>query len=182
MLRLQMQKENHQNQIGPRPKATTLDILGGGGRKRKINADWRNHYDHLRDLREQMMDSRRTLASDAKEERSTYSIHMADAASDTYDSDWALTMLSSDQNALYEIEQAINRIENGTFGKCELTGQPIEEERLTAIPWTRFSMEAQRQLEAEGAMPKTRLAERRGLADSDDVSESEGSEASEGAA
>jgi len=105
---------------------------------------------------------------------------MADAASDTYDSDWALSMLSSDQNALYEIEQAINRIENGSFGKCELTGQSIEPERLAVIPWTRFSMEAQRQLEATGAITRTRLADRRGLADSEEAAnDGEASENSE---
>ena len=131
---------------------------------------------HLRDLREQMIAARRTMANDAKEERSTSSIHMADAASDTYDCDWALSMLSSDQNALYEIEQAINRIENGTYGTCELTGNAIESARLTAIPWTRFSMEAQQQLEEQGAVFKTRLADRRGLADSEEAGEAEEAE------
>ena len=170
-----MQKVNHmsRSESGLRPKASTLDILGGAIRKRKINPEWREPLDRLRELREQMMDSRRTLASDAKEERATYSIHMADAASDTYDSDWALSMLSSDQNALFEIEQAINRIENGTYGQCELTGQPIEPERLKAIPWTRFSMEAQKQLEDQGVVSKTRLAERRGLSDSEEVDSEE---------
>ena len=179
-----MQKENYRNGPGPerlarpdsRPKASTLDILGGANRKRKINPQWREHYDRLRDLREQMMDARRTMASDAKEERSTSSIHMADAASDTYDCDWALSMLSSDQNALYEIEQAINRIENGTYGTCELTGKPIESDRLGAIPWTRFSMESQQQLEEQGAVFKTRLADRRGLADSEEAGEAEEAE------
>jgi len=166
-----MQKETLDQATVPRPKASTLDILGGSERKRKIATEWREHYERLRELREQMMDSRRTLASDAKEERSTYSIHMADAASDTYDSDWALSMLSSDQNALYEIEQAIKRIENGSFCKCELTGKVIEPERLTAIPWTRFSMDAQQELEDTGQMFRTRLADRRGLGDSEEASE-----------
>jgi len=185
-----MQKENYKNgtrtsgspgperpaRAGLRPKASTLDILGGATRKRKINPDWRENYEHLRDLREQMIAARRTMANDAKEERSTSSIHMADAASDTYDCDWALSMLSSDQNALYEIEQAINRIENGTYGTCELTGNAIESARLTAIPWTRFSMEAQQQLEEQGAVFKTRLADRRGLADSEEAGEAEEAE------
>ena len=177
-LHRKMQKENHSNKAGagPRPKASTLDILGGANHKRRINPKWREHYDRLRDLREQMMDARRTMASDAKEERSTYSVHMADAASDTYDSDWALSMLSSDQNALYEIEQAINRIENGSYGSCELTGKAIESDRLTAIPWTRFSMETQQQLEEQGAVFKTRLADRRGLADSEEPGEPEEAE------
>jgi len=62
-----MQKDNSNKEPGARPKASTLDIIGGTSRKRKINPDWREHYDHLRELREQMMDSRRTLANDAKE-------------------------------------------------------------------------------------------------------------------
>ena len=105
---------------------------------------------------------------------------MADAASDTYDSDWALSMLSSDQNAIYEIEEAINRIETGVFGICELSGKPIEEERLEAILWTRFSMEAQQEMEDQGAVYKTRLADRRGLTAAEDSAETEegGDEAS----
>src|SRR5882672_2915020 len=106
-----MQKEKNLNEShSARPKASTLDILGGAGRKRKIAPEWREHHDRLRELREQMTDNKRMLASDAKEQRSTSSIHMADAASDTYDCDWALSMLSSDQDALYEIEEAISRI------------------------------------------------------------------------
>ena len=154
----------NKNQTSHR-KASTLDILGGATRKTKIDPVWRKHHQRLRELREQMLDNRRTAASDAREERSTYSIHMADAATDTYDSDWALSMLSSDQNAIYEIDEAINRLESGTYGKCELTGKTIEAERLEAIPWTRFSMEAQQQLENEGAVFKTRLADRRGLSE-----------------
>jgi RNA polymerase-binding transcription factor DksA len=167
-----MQKQNNLNESA-RPKASTLDILGGAGRKRKIASEWREHHDRLRELRETMTDNKRMLASDAKEQRSTSSIHMADAASDTYDCDWALSMLSSDQDALYEIEEAISRIENGSYGKCEVTGKPIEAERLAAIPWARFSMEAQRELEEEGAVGRTRLAERRGLVEASDSAESD---------
>jgi DnaK suppressor protein len=170
-----MQKENRtrSSEAADRRKASTLDILGRGTTKTRINPAWREHYNRLRELREQMVDSRRTLASDAKEEKANYSIHMADAATDTYDSDWALSMLSSDQNAIYEIEEAINRIEAGVYGTCEMTGKPIEEERLEAIPWTRFSMEAQQQLEDQGAVYKTRLADRRGLTAAEDTAETD---------
>jgi RNA polymerase-binding transcription factor DksA len=85
---------------------------------------------------------------------------MADAGTDEFDRDFALSMISSDQNALYEIEAALNRIRSGTYGICELTGKAIEPERLAAIPWTRFSTEAQRELEASGSVARTRLAER----------------------
>ncbi len=85
---------------------------------------------------------------------------MADAGTDTYDRDWALGMLSSEQDAVYEIDQAIDRIRNGTYGICEMTGKPIEPGRLEAIPWTRFSLEAERELEQNGAAHRTRLGER----------------------
>jgi RNA polymerase-binding transcription factor DksA len=55
-------------------------------------------------------------------------------------------LASFEQEALYEIDAALKRIEDGTYGICELTGKPIPWERLEAIPWTRFSLEAQNQL------------------------------------
>ena len=86
----------------------------------------------------------------AREEIPTFSEHMADAATDSYDRDWALAMMSSAQTALYEIEQALNRIKTGTYGICEVSGDAIETERLAAIPWARFSAAAQAQLETRG--------------------------------
>jgi len=85
---------------------------------------------------------------------------MADAGTDTFDRDFALGMLSSEQDALYEIDEALNRIRDGTYGKCEVTGKPIEATRLEAIPWARFSAAAEKQLEREGVVRKTRLGPR----------------------
>ena len=51
------------------------------------------------------------------------------------------------------------RIEKSTYGKCELTGKPIPKARLAAIPWTRFTVEAQAQLEREGALRQRRLGQ-----------------------
>jgi RNA polymerase-binding transcription factor DksA len=82
---------------------------------------------------------------------------MADSGTDNFDRDFALSLLSSDQDALYEIEEAIKRIEKDTYGVCELTGKPIPRARLDAIPWTRFTVEAQAQLEREGALRQKRL-------------------------
>ncbi|MBV9999423.1 MAG: TraR/DksA C4-type zinc finger protein [Verrucomicrobia bacterium] len=52
-----------------------------------------------------------------------------------------------------EVNEALGRIEGGTYGRCELTGKPIPAERLDAIPWTRFTAEAEAQLEREGQAP-----------------------------
>jgi len=86
---------------------------------------------------------------------------MADAATDSFDRDFALSMASSEQDALYEVEEAIQRIHDRTYGICELTGKPIEKKRLEAIPWTRFSLAAEQLLEKEGALRRARLAPRR---------------------
>jgi DnaK suppressor protein len=82
---------------------------------------------------------------------------MADAATDSYDRDCALALLSSTQNALYEIEQALKRIKEGTYGVCELTQEPIEPERLKAIPWTRYCVAAQSQIEARKGATRVQL-------------------------
>jgi RNA polymerase-binding transcription factor DksA len=63
-------------------------------------------------------------------------------------------MLALDKDALSDISLALTKMENGTYGICELTGEPIPEERLRAIPWARFTVEAQRAREAQGDAPK----------------------------
>ncbi len=72
---------------------------------------------------------------------------MADAGTDTFDRDFALSLVSSEQEALSEIEAAIKRIRDGTYGICEITAKPISKERLLAVPFTRYSAEAQKQIE-----------------------------------
>ncbi|HOK76640.1 MAG TPA: TraR/DksA C4-type zinc finger protein [Verrucomicrobiota bacterium] len=97
-------------------------------------------------------------AKESAEEINNFSLHMADAGTDNFDRDFALSLLSSDQDALYEIDEALKRIERGTYGVCEITGKPIPKARLDAIPWARFTVEAQTQLERDGALRHKRLA------------------------
>jgi RNA polymerase-binding transcription factor DksA len=97
------------------------------------------------------------LAKESAEEMAGYSLHMADSGTDNFDRDFALSLLSSDQDAIYEIEEALKRIEKDTYGVCELTAKAIPRARLDAIPWTRFTVEAQAQLEREGALRQKRL-------------------------
>ena len=97
------------------------------------------------------------LAKESAQEMAGYSLHMADSGTDNFDRDFALSLLSSDQDAIYEIEEALKRIEKNTYGICELTGKAIPKSRLEAIPWTRFTVQAQAQLEREGALRQRRL-------------------------
>lgn len=112
------------------------------------------------DLRDHILRRQGGLAKEANDQQPAFSTHMADAGTDTFDRDFALGMLSSEQDSLYEIDEALDRIRDGTYGKCELTGKPIESARLDAIPWTRFSAAAEKQLERDGVVKKTRLGPR----------------------
>lgn len=78
---------------------------------------------------------------------SAFGMHQADAGSDAYDRDFALSLLGKEQDALYEINEALKRIETGTYGLCEGTGTKIPEERLEAMPFARYSVAYQEKIE-----------------------------------
>ncbi len=147
----------------PHGSATASAILGrpladvkrGGGIK--VKPQWARYYAHLLELRDQLTRQRDGLAKESAQEVAGYSLHMADSGTDNFDRDFALSLLSADQDALYEIDAALKRIERKTYGICELTGKPIPGKRLEAIPWTRFTVQAQAQLEREGALRQRRL-------------------------
>ena len=147
----------------PHSSATAASILGHTVVKVKkngevkIKAEWSKFYQRLLELREQLVRQMNGLAKESAQEMAGYSLHMADSGTDNFDRDFALSLLSSDQDAIYEIEEALKRIEKNTYGICELTGKPIPKSRLEAIPWTRFTVQAQAQLEREGALRQRRL-------------------------
>ena len=126
---------------------------------KKVKAEWQKYYQRLLELREQLLHQMNGLAKDSAQEMAGYSLHMADSGTDNFDRDFALSLLSSDQDAVYEIEEALKRIEKRTYGVCELTGKAIPRVRLEAIPWTRFTVDAQAQLEREGALKSRRLGQ-----------------------
>ena len=146
-------------------RAATPDVLGNpAAAKEKIRPKFRVYYDRLNRLRADLVRRHETLARQALEEKPNYGTHMADAGTDTYDRDLVLGLASSDQEALYEIDEALDRVRNGTYGICELTGKAIEPERLEAIPWTRFTAEAEAELEKEGAIKRARLGDQETVA------------------
>jgi len=125
----------------------------------RIKGDWQKYYQNLLELHSRLRDQMSGLAKESQSEMESYSLHMGDSGTDNFDRDFALSLLSSDQDALYEIEEALKRIEKSTYGTCELTGKPIPRARLDAIPWARFTVEAQAQLEKEGALKQRRLGQ-----------------------
>jgi RNA polymerase-binding transcription factor DksA len=146
-------------------KAASLSEILGFNPKRAhaIEADetrdvpekYKRYYKLLLDLRKHLTEgierhSEETLKRSSKDDSgdlSSYGQHMADAGTDTFDRDFALSLVSSEQEALTEIDAAIKRIHDGTYGICEITQKPIAKERLLAVPFTRYSAEAQKDLE-----------------------------------
>lgn len=122
-----------------------------------IAQKFRRYYRQLVEMREQIrqgldLHTSETLKRSSKEDSgdlSGYSQHMADAGTDTFDRDFALSLVSSEQELLYEIEEALKRIRGGTYGICEITGQTISADRLAAVPFTRYSLDGQKELEKQ---------------------------------
>jgi RNA polymerase-binding transcription factor DksA len=145
--------------------ATVLGLAAAPGKRNsapvdihgKARSEWVKYQANLLALRERLLNQMDGLAKESAEQMAGYSLHMADSGTDNFDRDFALSLLSSDQDAIYEIEEALRRIQKGTYGVCELTGKTIPRARLDAIPWTRFTVEAQTQLEREGALRQKRL-------------------------
>ena len=137
-------------------------LLGRNHRERRLNPFTRKQKEKLLQLRDAMVDSMAGVAQDTLRSRaegseaSAFGMHQADAGSDAYDRDFALSLLSQEQDALYEIDQALKRIELGTYGICEMSGKPIPHTRLEAIPFARFTVECQSQLEKQNKASRVR--------------------------
>jgi len=121
----------------------------------KTHAFFDRQKKRLLDLRDHFLDQMQSVAQDSlrsraeNNEASAVGQHQADAGSDAYEKDFALSLLSQEQDALYEIEEALKRIEVGTYGVCEMSSKFIPHARLEAIPFARFTVECQQQLEKE---------------------------------
>ena len=74
-------------------------------------------------------------------------IHMADVGTDTFDQDFMLGMAETERRRLREIDAALKRIEDRTYGVCEMSGKPIPKARLSAKPWARYTIESAREVE-----------------------------------
>jgi len=137
----------------------------------------------LAELRDHIVDQMQGVTKDSLRERgegggSAFGMHQADAGSDAYEKDFALSLLSQEQDALHEIEEAIKRIEAHVYGVCEMSGQPIPVARLEAIPFARFTVECQTRFEQENK-GKNRWEPAQPLMDSEETSEEEGGDESD---
>ncbi len=85
----------------------------------------------------------RTSQKDASGDLSGYSIHMADMATDSYDREFSLNRASVEQKIIYQIDEALKRIEDGEYGMCMACGNLIAKKRLKAVPHAKFCVTCQ---------------------------------------
>ncbi len=102
--------------------------------------------EQIRDLsQETLMKSQKDMSGDI----SGYGIHMADVATDNYERDFNLNLVSNERKIVLEIDEALQRIEEGTYGFCFMCNKPIAKTRLKAIPYAKHGRKCQEQLEKE---------------------------------
>lgn len=77
-------------------------------------------------------------------------LHLADAATDNFDQEFDLSMIENEQETLNQVEEAIGRIEAGTFGQCAECGGMVAKPRLQALPYTRLCIDCARTMETQG--------------------------------
>ena len=115
----------------------------------------------LLDLRDYIIDGVNFLATDnlkrsqrdAAGELSGYGLHMADAGTDTFDREFALSLVSNEQEALYEIEEALKRFDQNTYGVCGMCEKTIAKARLEAVPFARLCVDCQSNVEKNSHRP-----------------------------
>lgn len=87
---------------------------------------------------------------DAAGDLSGYSMHMADVGTDSFERELALGLVSNEQQVLYRIDEALKRIDEGTYGKCEVCNGPIKDSRLKALPFATMCISCKEKEEGRG--------------------------------
>lgn len=128
--------------VQPTPKAT-LRLL-------PASAKWAWHQRTLLEFRERLMKERAERLSTAAQPIERFSQSQADSASDEFDHDLALSQLTSEDDWIHQLDAALDRIQQGTYGVCQQTGRPITPARLRAVPWALYSKDVQLEKERRG--------------------------------
>lgn len=147
------------------PLVNTRAMLAFGQpveKMRRLNPWVKKQQLRLLALKDTLLDSMTGVARDNlrsghdAHETSAHGLHQADAGSDAYDRDFALSLLSQEQDALFEIDEALKRIAKGTYGTCEMSGKSIPKARLEARPFARFTVECQNEIEKKNRFSRVR--------------------------
>jgi RNA polymerase-binding protein DksA len=132
--------------MGPQPRALGSVSAMDADQARQLLDQER---DRLQGIKQDLDAARSESQQDATEELSSYDQHQADVATETFDREKDLTILDNIEGELADIEHALQRLDDGSYGTCEACGKPIGDERLEAMPATRFCLEDQASAEQE---------------------------------
>ena len=110
--------------------------------KKHIEAKLKNLTDDLDDSRDSLDSS---TGSDSLAQESDYSVHMADAGTDSYEREKGYHFINRKTDYIKALTTALERIEDGTFGVCVITGELIPEERMLEVPNATKSVDAKEQ-------------------------------------
>jgi RNA polymerase-binding protein DksA len=164
-------------------KATST---GGSRKTRQRRAASKDYLSkkELADFRQMLVEKRKSLVGDmanmssgsygrslqdSSGDLSNMPTHPADIGSDNFEHEFTLGLLESERALLCEINEALERIDNGTYGICLGTGEPIGKPRLKARPWCKFSIEYQRMIEQGLVRPRDHEEEDEDEEDDDDL-------------
>ncbi len=111
---------------------------------------WSWHYQTLQSQRARLAGNCASQFADVSKPMESQAMDVVDSATDGFDHDMAFSLISHEQNSLHEINAAIHRIQENKYGICEESGQPIPDDRLRAVPWTRYTREVAERLERQG--------------------------------
>ena len=123
----------------------------------RIDPRWKWHYRTLIALRDRLSQDTGQKFREAAEPIEAHSMHAADSGTDEFEHDMVLTLLDRKEHALRDVNDAIIRILEGRYGVCGITGAAIPASRLRALPWCRYSVEAERELERANGKGRYRV-------------------------
>ena len=139
----------------PRPKRETAKAI----KRKKIakkavvfsKKDLKKFKQLLIKLREKTVDEVDNITKDtlkisqreASGDLSGYTLHMADVATDHYDREFSLGLASVEQRVVYQIDEALKRMEDSSYGLCLTCEKPISKKRLKAVPFAQYCIECQ---------------------------------------
>ena len=137
-------------------------VINKGKEPVKVTGWVAKQRERLLQLKDTLLDSMSGVGRDSLRNRaeggeaSAFGMHTADAGSDAYDRDFALSLLSQERDSLFEIDAALKKINDGNYGFCELSGKPIPHNRLEALPFARYTVECQAELEKTNRLTRVR--------------------------
>jgi RNA polymerase-binding protein DksA len=102
------------------------------------------------DLNQMTDEALRRDQPDSSGNLSNVPLHMADIGTENYDQEFTLGLIENEQGTLEQVNEALHRLDQGRFGRCEECGEPIAKPRLQALPYTRHCIQCARNLETRG--------------------------------